>query len=39
MDTHRATTVGIEPVGDKSLQLEAQTSHVENQQPLPTEVK
>jgi hypothetical protein len=30
MDTHRATMVGVEPVNDKAMQLEAQTSNVED---------
>jgi hypothetical protein len=30
MDTHRATMVGVEPVSDKALQLEGQTSRVED---------
>ncbi|KAK1766518.1 putative l-fucose permease [Phialemonium atrogriseum] len=36
MDTHRATKVGIEPVSDKTLQLEAQTSQG---QTTATEIK
>ncbi|KAI1847476.1 hypothetical protein JX265_012316 [Neoarthrinium moseri] len=31
MDVHRATNLGVTPVGDKALQLEEQVSHVENQ--------
>lgn len=40
MDTHRATMVGVEPVSDKALQLEGQTSRVEDvgKQPA-TEIK
>ena len=33
MDSHRATNVGVEPVSDKSLQLEAQESRVEDNIP------
>lgn len=31
MDIHRETTVGVEPVSDKTLQLEAQTSAKEGE--------
>jgi hypothetical protein len=37
MDVHRATTVGIEPLSDKQLQLEAQVVHDEH--PVAAEVK
>jgi hypothetical protein len=30
MDMHRSTNVGIEPVSDKELKLEAQESRIEN---------
>lgn len=30
MDSHRATNVGVEPVSDKALQLEAQDRRVED---------
>lgn len=40
MDVHRDTKVGVEPVSDKTLQLEAQTSQVENAGGQPaTEIK
>lgn len=39
MDTHRETKVGVEPVSDKALQLEAQTSRVEDDGHPGTEVR
>jgi len=39
MDVHRATMVGVEPVSDKAMQLEGQTSRVKDAGHQPTEVK
>lgn len=39
MDVHRQTKVGVEPVSDKTLELEAQTSTAENPGHPATEIK
>lgn len=39
MDVHRSTMVGVQPVSDKAMQLEAQTSRVDGGKPQAREVE
>jgi len=39
MDVHRSTMVGVQPVSDKEMQLEGQTSRGDDGKPTPREVE
>ena len=39
MDVHRSTMVGVQPVSDKEMQLEGQTSRADDGKPTPREVE